>query len=294
MRQNLGQHFLKDQGAIRAIVDALDIRAGDTVIEIGPGKGALTKEIFSRLRVSETINFKYIGIEKDPKLAEELESQILKLRVSKTINWRIVRGDARDALWDVILNEVGLHSFLSEVSEVRLHSFQNARYKIVGNIPYYLTGSLFRIIGELQPLPERIVLTVQREVAERVTAQPPRMNLLAASVQVWADVKIVMGVPRTSFTPPPDVASAILLLMPHGHPEVSDADTYYETVRTLFAHPRKTIRNNLADRWRLGLPEESKPPHFETVLRKIGVNPDDRPQNLSIDDIVRIAKTLRS
>ena len=131
------------------------------------------------------------------------------------------------------------------------------------------------------------MLTVQKEVAERVVARPPNMNLLAASVQFWAEPKIIASIPRTAFSPPPEVDSAVLLLVPRTSEVSKDKGSsrlhsrYYELVRALFKHPRKTIRNNIV---------KSEPAIPEKVLTKAGINPDDRPQNLSRDDILELAK----
>ncbi len=299
MRQNLGQHFLKNPRKIRAIVDALDLQPGDTVIEIGPGKGALTKAIFRRLSKAG-FDITYVGIEKDPELAADMVSWLSENRHPGT---RIIQGDVRDVLRNVVRDLIDFGNLTS-----LLDSRSQSAYKIVGNIPYYLTGRLLRLLGELHPLPARVVLTVQKEVAERAAAQPPRMNLLAASVQVWADASIVANVPRESFSPPPDVDGAVLLLAPRdliGFGNQSglidsrnqSREGYYKTARALFAHPRKTIRNNLrevakrdASPLGLSMTEEG----LDSALWKIGVDPGGRPQNLSVEEIEKISRLVSS
>ncbi len=261
MRQPLGQHFLKDKRKIGQIVDALELQEGDTVIEIGPGRGALTHELGTRNK-----GMRIVAIEKDAKLAAGLKEKLMPVFEEKGNKLEIITGDVREEL-------------------PKLKSYNLRSYKLVGNIPYYLTGALLRLIGDLDPLPKRIVLTTQKEVAERVTAVPPKMNMLAASVQFWAEPKIVMRIPAGAFSPPPDVDSAVILLTPKRL--TSDVnhqkERYYELVRALFRHPRKTIRNNLL-RTVLNISEEH--------LKEAGIDPGDRPQNLSVGDILRLATLL--
>jgi len=256
MRQNLGQHFLKNSAAIKKIVASLGPRE-ETVIEIGPGRGSLTKPLAEACAKSAC---KIFAIERDPALAEEARGWGLK-------NLEIIEDDALRALPALI-------------------SGLRGKYKIVGNIPYYLTGFLLRTLGGLEPKPELIVLTVQKEVAERLTARPPKMNRLAASVQFWAEPKIISALPRDSFSPPPEVDSAIISLSPTQKYRETPPKTYYETMRALFAQPRKTIFNNLRGK------STKSAKNLSTELNKLGIDPGARPQNLRVEDVVAIAKTL--
>ena len=165
----------------------------------------------------------------------------------------------------------------------------------MGNIPYYLTGYLLRLISELKQKPALCVFTVQKEVAERITASPPRMNKLAASVQFWANPEIIGFIPKENFMPAPKVDSAIIKLIPHTKKTTtiisqlylnSSEINYYKTINVLFRQPRKTILNNLRT-----VNNELKIMKEEIVkkLAEIGINPQARPQNLSVGDIVKIA-----
>jgi 16S rRNA (adenine1518-N6/adenine1519-N6)-dimethyltransferase len=256
MRQNLGQHFLKNNSAIEKIISAVS-PAGETIIEIGPGKGALTKPL---AEACEKTGSKILAVEKDPSLAEEARSWGLK-------NLEVIEGDILKILPDVV---AGIHG----------------KYKIVGNIPYYLTGFLLRNIGELEPKPELIILTVQKEVALRLTNLPPRMNRLAAAVQFWAEPKIVGTLPRSYFSPPPEVDSAIVSLKPTNKHAGVSPETYYETMRTLFAQPRKTILNNLRAN------SEKSAENLSAELATIGIDPRARPQNLRVEDVVAVTKMI--
>jgi len=237
------------------IAETLDIRSDDIVIEIGPGHGELT-------RVLRTMNseVEIIAVEKDLSLAERLKKDL------KDNGVEISEGDALTLLPTLI-------------SKLK---FRDRNYKIVGNIPYYITGHLFRIIGELDHKPTRSVFTVQNEVALRACAIPPRMNRLAASVQFWADIKIVKMLDKNDFTPPPKVASAIILL--ETRPAVTESIAYNAAVHALFAQPRKTIVNNLL----AGTEQERKV--LVSGLSGLGITENERPQALDIDHISLIAK----
>ncbi|MGB7957695.1 MAG: 16S rRNA (adenine(1518)-N(6)/adenine(1519)-N(6))-dimethyltransferase RsmA [Minisyncoccia bacterium] len=254
--QKLGQHFLKNKSVLRSIAESLELAPNDIVIEIGPGHGELTE--FLMASHAEKI----IAIEKD---ADLYDSLIKKFQDARMI---ALRDDALTALPTVIQN-----------SKPKI-----LNYKIVGNIPYYITGHLLRTIGDLEIKPTRSVFTIQKEVAERVCAIPPHMNRLAASVQFWATPRIVQVIPASDFSPKPKVASAIIIL--EAKQQIADSQNYYSAVHALFAQPRKTIINNL----RSGT--EEKGDSIGKKLSAIGISPDQRPQNLSVSDIIAISKTF--
>ena len=259
--RKLGQHFLHNTEILRRIADALSLQSGDMVIEIGPGRGALTREIIANCRLQIA---KFIAIEKDERLAQEL--QIANCRL------QIITGDALKVLPEL----------------AKTFNFQLTTYKLVGNIPYYITGKLFRIIGELPHKPETTVLMIQKEVAERVTAKPPKMNLLAASVQAWAETEYLFSVSRREFKPMPKVESAVIRLKPLRNYELSESTKheYYELVRKLFKQPRKTILNNLCD----GLKRSKS--DVLPMLRKLNLNEHSRPQEMSVPLIIKLLQML--
>ncbi|MBI2035351.1 MAG: ribosomal RNA small subunit methyltransferase A [Candidatus Liptonbacteria bacterium] len=262
MSKRLGQHFLINKRILQKISTSLEIKDNDTIIEIGPGHGELTEEI---LKIKDKKS-KIIVIEKDKDLAGAL-----RLKYQNNKNIEIIEGDALKVLPEITIP----------------HTPDPKPYKLAGNIPYYITGRLFRIIGEIEQKPQICVFTIQKEVAERVAAKPPRMNLLAASLQVWADVKIIETVPARYFNPPPKVDSAVIKLITKP-PELINLKTYeltnhYKILRILFRQPRKTILNNLSDG--LGL----KKSEIVAKLKKIGTKPTDRPQNLSMEDMVKLS-----
>ncbi len=270
MPRRLGQHFLRNKAVLEKIVGLLELKPKDILIEIGAGHGELTELLVNQLLVFSKI----IAVEKDEELAG-----FLKEKFSRDKRIEIIEGDILKIL-----------PGLTKGYKPRLRrgfggQVKAKRFKVVGNIPYYLTGQLLRLIGELPNKPERIIFMLQKEVAERLVAEPPQMNRLAASVQFWAASKIISYVSKNEFRPRPRVDSAIVSFtrLNLDYRRI-DADKYYKTVRILFQQPRKTILNNLA----AAFPKTTK----RLILQKlsdIGINANDRPQNLSIGDIIKIA-----
>jgi 16S rRNA (adenine1518-N6/adenine1519-N6)-dimethyltransferase len=207
MSQPLGQHFLKNQTALSRIVDAIELQKGATVIEIGPGKGALTIPLAQKCK---EVGAKLIAVEKDAELADLLISE----SVNRQEQMEIITGDALRVLPELI----------NQLTD------QPINYSLIGNIPYYITGFLFRTIRELSNKPKEAVFLIQKEVAERVSAKEGEMNLLASSVQVWADAEMLFEIPPEDFDPPPQVYSAVIKLTTKKTqlPEKKVAE-YYET-----------------------------------------------------------------
>ncbi|MBI3638158.1 ribosomal RNA small subunit methyltransferase A [Candidatus Wolfebacteria bacterium] len=270
MKKRLGQHFLTSGKKLRKIVESLDLKSGDIIIEIGPGHGELTKE----LRI-EDLGFRIIAIEKDERLAENLRSKIHDLRLK---NIKIITGDA-----------------LKIIPKLTQFSILNSKsYKLVGNIPYYITGQLLRILGEIENKPSLIVLMIQKEVAERICAEPPKMNLLAASVQFWAKPEIISYVSKKYFRPAPKVDSAIIKLTANSlQPTAKEAENYYKFIKILFKQPRKTILNNLIEaNKREYLREKTQKEEVVKKIQKLKINPTRRPQNLSLEQIKKYAEEV--
>ena len=272
----LGQHFLINKSKLSDIVEALDLKSGDTVIEIGPGHGELTDELRISARGGSAFGgknnkLKIIAIEKDEPLFLFLRKKFFG---DKDIE--IIRGNALKIIPELTEN------FKPKIKG----------YKIAGNIPYYITGHLLRILGELKNKPSLIILTVQKEVAERICVlrraqDKPKMNLLAASVQFWADPEIIGYVSRKDFQPPPEVDSAIIKLSPRIGVDLArtNAENYYRLVKILFKQPRKTILNNLK-------PMAGDLKSLIEKLELLGVDSNARPQDLSVENIKKLAESL--
>ena len=267
-KKSLGQNFLINKSKIKKIVDSLDLEKGDIVIEIGPGHGELTEELVIRNQELEKI----IAIEKDRVLARNLKE---KFKNNKNIE--IIDGDALKLL----------HLLIKDLKS----------YKIVGNIPYYITGYLFRIIGDLDNKPSVAVFTIQKEVAQRICAKKGEMNLLSASVQFWAEPKITDILLKGNFRPIPKVDSAVISLqttadrLQQNNSKNSkllavDSKQYYNFIKILFKQPRKTILNNLRYMTNnLQLLKE------KLELLKIDIN--TRPQDLTLSQIILLSKTFK-
>jgi 16S rRNA (adenine1518-N6/adenine1519-N6)-dimethyltransferase len=253
----LGQHFLKDAEVLQRIVGALEIEPGDMIIEIGPGHGELTRRILERAPK------KLIAIEKDKSLVSSIQ-----YLVSNYDNLEVIEGDALKILPTL----------------PKTYNLKPITYKVIGNIPYYITGKLLRAIGELTEKPKLVVLTIQKEVAERLCAKPPKMNLLAASVALWGEPEIIRLISRNAFRPRPKVESAVVRVTPHSkQPSQEESKRYYDFIKKLFRQPRKIIANNLA-----GKPSPTKE-EAGKFLEKHGINPGLRPQNLDKDTINKLS-----
>ncbi len=263
MGKYLGQHFLINKNKLRKIIEVLDLKLNDTIIEIGPGHGELTRE----LKV-KSLKLKVVALEKDKKFV-----QVLQKKFASDRNIKIIEGDVLKILKSYVLI---------------LKS-----YKLVGNIPYYITGYLLRILGELKNKPLLTVLTIQKEVAKRICALrqaqgKPKMNLLAASVQFWAEPEIIDYISRRDFKPQPKVDSAIIRLDPK--PFTLNAKPYYKFIKVLFKQPRKTILNNLVEaNKREYLREKMRKEEIIKKLTQAGINPSNRPQNLTLKQLLKLS-----
>lgn len=249
---------MRDSGIARRIADAVPVASGLTIIEVGPGRGVLTG-IIARRACDAGASF--ICIERDPELASALRGRAWAESAGKPP--RIITGDVRTALPDIA---AGMR--------------RDERYVVFGNLPYYLTGRLFRILGELPRLPDAAVFMVQREVALRIAAGPPKMNLLAASVQVWANASILFTVPAGAFSPTPKVESAVVFIA--STQAAPPLPGYYRAARALFKQPRKTVLNNLSAA--IGREEAL------AAIAAAGINPGIRPQTLTPETILYVSK----
>lgn len=241
---------------LQRIAGALNLEDGDIVVEVGPGHGELTANLKSKKK-----EIKIIAIEKDNELAVELRNKFPDVEV--------IEGDALEIIPELTTSNLQLAT----------------KYKICGNIPYYITGHLLRIVSELERKPTLSVFVVQKEVAVRICARPPQMNLLAAITRFWAESEIMGFIPKKYFRPAPKIDSAIIRLQTVSDKQKSrDAEKYYKFAKILFKQPRKTIINNLAFGFG-GLKKEE----IIKKLRKLDIDPQGRPQDLSFDNILGLS-----
>lgn len=258
-KKSFGQNWLINEGVLNKIISAAEINSTDKVLEIGPGTGNLTSKLSKKAS-------KVVAIEKDHRLIEILQEKFKHLT-----NVEIIEGD--------ILN----HTFLKTMG-----TFKNlGNYKVAGNIPYYLTSNLMRNIQENWPRPELVVLTIQKEVAQRVIAKPPHMNLLALSVQFYSDPKVISYVSKGSFRPIPKVDSAIIRLKPKvENLEPEETQKLFKLIKAGFSEKRKKLSGNLVSK--LKIPREK----IIEAFQKGGIEPNIRAENLTLEQWIILKKYL--
>lgn len=253
-KKSLGQHWLKDREVLAHIADCAELQDKDTVLEIGPGLGTLTSELLRRSK-------KVIAVEFDEELARKLPGQF------PGKNLEVVRSDILS--FDLSNLPVG--------------------YKVVANVPYYITSKIVQLLMTAQNKPEIAVLLVQKEVAERLAAEPGDMSILAVSAQLFADVTLGDVVPAELFTPPPKVDSQVVILKTRHENFLQDISEkeFFRTVKAGFSAKRKKLRSSLSGG--LGISKTEA----EVLIKKAGLNPDTRAENLSLGDWVKLTKAMR-
>jgi 16S rRNA (adenine1518-N6/adenine1519-N6)-dimethyltransferase len=256
-KKSLGQNFLVDQAAARRIVAAADLSSAETVLEIGPGLGALT-------RLLAQAAARVVAVELDQRLIPVLEHELSDLS-----NVRLIHGD---------------------ILELELASLLRPAYKVVANIPYYITSAVLRRLLEAAVQPALMVLTVQEEVARRIVAAPGDMSLLAVSVQFYGRPEMVARLKAGAFYPRPQVDSAVVRI--HIHPQEQtlcagvDADLFFQVVKAGFNQRRKQLRNALSAG--LGRPREI----VEAALARAGVDAQRRAETLAVREWVALVEAL--
>lgn len=249
--KTMGQNFLIHQLTLIKIVEAAQLNSGDTVLEVGPGIGTLTQELAKHAK-------KVIAIEKDKKMVE-----ILKETLKDYKNVEVVQSDALT------------HNL----------PHRQASYKVVANLPYYITSPVIRKFLETDHQPECMVLMVQKEVAQRICAKPPNMSILAVSVQFYATAKIISYVTKEKFWPSPNVDSAIIQIIPFNRPEKISPEKFFQVVKAGFLHPRKQLANNFS----VALKKDRE--EITTWLLKNNIQPNQRAETLNIQDWINLTNS---
>ncbi|USN96865.1 MAG: ribosomal RNA small subunit methyltransferase A [Candidatus Nomurabacteria bacterium] len=247
--KSLGQHWLHDRDVLAHIADCANLTPDDTVLEIGPGLGTLTSELLRRAG-------KVIAVEFDAELARKLPGQF------PGKNLEVVHSDI-------------LSFDLSKLP---------AGYKVVANVPYYITSKIVQLLMTADNKPANAVLLVQKEVAERLAAKQGDMSILAISAQVFAEVSLGDVVPAALFTPPPKVDSRVVVLETHSQPLVNSEDekAFFRVVKAGFSAKRKKLRSSLSGG--LGISKQE----VEEMLTKADISPDARAEDLSISDWLKL------
>jgi 16S rRNA (adenine1518-N6/adenine1519-N6)-dimethyltransferase len=256
-RKGLGQNFLQDPIALEQIVSAAEIQSSDTVLEIGPGLGSLTR---------------YLAVTAREVVAVELDQNLLlplKAVLSPHQNVRLVPGDILSL----------------SAKDLKLEN----DFVVVANIPYYITSAVIRHLLESESKPRRIVLTVQKEVAERICAKPGGLSLLALSVQIYGKPRIAASIPASAFFPAPKVDSAVLVIDIYASPLMKEEllNTFFKLIKAGFSQKRKTLRNSLS----AGL--HIPPPEAADLLTRASIDPQRRAETLSIEEWENLSELLK-
>jgi len=257
--KRLGQNFLIDKTVLRKIIEAADLKPNDMVLEIGPGIGTLTRELAKTA-------IKVIAIEKDPKMID-----VLKDTTKDFQNVEIIKED--------------ILKMSPESYKLKAKS-----YKVVANLPFYLTAPVIRQFLETKNPPQEMNLVVQKEVAQRICAKPPDMSILAVSIQFYAKPEIISYISKKSFWPSPKVDAAILKIVPRQFCVPASrqfCEQFFRIVKAGFAHPRKQILNNLSNE----LKYDKEVVRF--WLLKNNIQPTQRAETLTLEDWIKLTKSFK-
>jgi 16S rRNA (adenine1518-N6/adenine1519-N6)-dimethyltransferase len=268
-KKSLGQNFLKSKSAVADIIKAAAIIPSDTILEVGPGKGVLTEALLEKAG-------KVIAVEKDNELIEFLEQKF---------EHEIKAGKLSIIHQDILEFNPAHPTGRNPVSDT---SFRPHEYKLVANIPYYITGQIFRKFLESGCQPAKMVLLVQKEVAERIVVRDGKESILSISVKAYGNPKYIAKVPARYFAPAPKVDSAILLVdsiskgffIQNG----LDEKAFFDIIKTGFAHKRKLLIRNLE----LLYPKEKLARAFDTL----GISKTIRPEKMILENWKKLLQEL--
>ena len=249
-KKHLGQHWLRDRFVLDHIADEADVNEHDTVLEVGPGLGTLTSILLARAK-------QVVSVEFDEDLARKLPGQF------PGKNLQVVHSDILQ--FDTSKLPVG--------------------YKVVANVPYYITSKIIQKCMTDANRPSVVTLLIQKEVAERVAAQPGDMSILAVSAQLYADVSLGDVVPAELFTPPPKVDSQVVTLRAREFslPAGVDEKLFFRVVKAGFSAKRKKLRSSLSGGLAISKPDA------EALLNTAGISPESRAEDLSVEDWKQLA-----
>jgi 16S rRNA (adenine1518-N6/adenine1519-N6)-dimethyltransferase len=252
-KKELGQHWLTDRAILSDIAEAGGIEQKDTVLEIGPGLGTLTSELLKRA-------WKVVAVEFDPDLAAKLPGQFPGKNLS-------------------VLHEDILSFDLDTLPE---------DYVVIANVPYYITSKIVQKLMTADNPPRTAVLLVQKEVAQRIAAEPGDMSILAISAQVYAEATLDIEVSRDFFTPPPKVDSQVIVLERRPEPLVATGEqpAFFKVVKAGFSAKRKKLRSSLSGGLGISKPEA------ESALSQAGISADLRAEDLSIEEWMRLTQVV--
>ena len=258
-KTRLGQHFLVNESVVESILSAAELKQGDTVVEVGPGRGVLTRKLAERTA-------RVIAVELDAGLVK-----VLKRALASFPNVSIVHADILEVAPEELLAGTGSPS-----------------YKVVANLPYYITSPILRHFLQAGLKPSLLVIMVQKEVGEAIAATPGRMSLLSIGVQFYSRPAVVTYVPAADFHPVPRVDSVVLRLDVYSRPpvDVSDEAGFWDIVHCGFSSPRKQLRNSLAH----GL--AISPRQASQLLEGLEIDPRRRAETLTLEEWRRVGEAF--
>lgn len=256
--KGLGQNFLIDEMALDEIVTQSGVTPESSVLEIGPGLGSLTRHLANRAA-------RVLAVELDRKMIPVLDEVLRPWKNVTVVQSDILAYDPSDA-------------------------FGDGAYRVVANIPYYITSAVIRHLLNLRSRPESISVTIQKEVAERICADPGDYSLLALSVRIYGEPRYVMTIGKEAFYPAPKIDSAVVRIDLFEKPLIADADTdrFFALLKAGFAQKRKTLRNSLSSNIGIGKAD------VETALNAAGINPTRRAETLEIDEWLRLMDAVEA
>ncbi len=271
-KKSLGQNFLTSGKAIFEIVKAGEIKNDDIILEIGPGKGALTEKLL------ESNAKKIVCIEKDRELIE-----ILKEKFEKDIKnnkLEIIEGDVLNINPDLRSPSKGGAKILNN-------------YKIIANIPYYITGAIIEKFLSTENKPDKMVLLVQKEVAERIVAKDKKETILSLAVKLYGEPKLIYKVSAGSFFPKPKVDSAVLEIKINKEKLDKNTETkYLKIIKSAFSHKRKMMLNNLKNGFVLNEDNIDKKPDWDNIFEKLNIDKKTRAEDLNKEIFIEIAESV--
>jgi len=256
-KKSFGQNWLVDETAVHKLVDSVELQKGERVLEIGPGTGVITKALIETGAEVTSVEFDHELIQP---LHQEFGDQI-----------HLIEGDALALLPD---------------------QYPISPYKLVSSIPYNITSDILKTFLTTSNPPVTMCLVVQKEVAERICAKPPQMSLLAVVCQLYAKCEYMHTIKAGAFRPIPKVDSAVVKLMryPNGHPDLGPLGTeqVIRIAKLGFSSKRKQLQKNLAS-----LPLDKRPSDLKKMFEDIGLSPDVRAENLTVDEWIKLVGKMR-
>jgi len=251
--KKFGQNFLIDKSSLRKVITTAGLNPDETVLEVGPGLGVLTQELAEKAK-------RVVAVEKDPKMVAMLKETLKDYKNIEIIQENILK----------LQNQIPKH------------------YKIVANLPFYLTAPVIRqFLESAEDRPQQMILIVQKEVGQRICSKVPRMNLLAVSVQVYAKVEIIDYISKKSFWPQPKVDAAIIKITPLKRLLRPGLNKFFLIVKAGFSQPRKQLINNLSKSLKLSRAR------VKEWLKKNSIQPTQRAETLTVKDWIKLTKSIK-